>query len=304
MPSESSPQSFDLLAYRFCFRALAAVRFPPGKAANVIRGALGTTIRRVACVPECPGAKVCDRREHCAYARLFEPAAMGAGPSGLADWPRPFVIRARNLDGCVVPAGRPFEFGLHIFDLRAPVLPYFTAAFERLAWEGLGAGRAPAELVRVDPLGPLPDGSGSVHLTLAAGPPISSLRVRFLSPTELKWEGCLVRQPDFCVLFARIRDRIGTLRELYGPGPLEVDFRGLGERANCVRLTRCRLDWERVERRSSKTGQTHPLGGFVGEAEYEGDLAEFLPYLRIAAWTGVGRQTVWGKGHIEVADAR
>ena len=38
------------------------------------------------------------------------------------------------------------------------------------------------------------------------------------------------------------------------------------------------------------------LGGFVGEAEYEGDLTEFVPYLRAAHWTGVGRQTAWGKG--------
>jgi hypothetical protein len=55
-----------------------------------------------------------------------------------------------------------------------------------------------------------------------------------------------------------------------------------------------------VQRRSSKTGQVHSIGGFVGEAEYEGDLAEFVPFLKAAQWTGVGRQTVWGKGEIAV----
>jgi len=35
--------------------------------------------------------------------------------------------------------------------------------------------------------------------------------------------------------------------------------------------------------------------------EYEGDLTEFVPYLRAARWTGVGRQTAWGKGAIEIA---
>jgi hypothetical protein len=39
----------------------------------------------------------------------------------------------------------------------------------------------------------------------------------------------------------------------------------------------------------------------VGSAEYEGDLAEFVPYLRAARWAGVGRQTVWGNGEIEAA---
>ena len=42
------------------------------------------------------------------------------------------------------------------------------------------------------------------------------------------------------------------------------------------------------------------MGGFIGEAEYEGEMAEFVPYLAAARWTGVGRQTVWGHGELEV----
>jgi CRISPR/Cas system endoribonuclease Cas6 (RAMP superfamily) len=60
------------------------------------------------------------------------------------------------------------------------------------------------------------------------------------------------------------------------------------------------LQWPDVDRLSSRTGQRHPLGGFVGEAEYEGELGEFLPYLRLGKWVGVGRQTVWGKGELEL----
>jgi hypothetical protein len=65
-------------------------------------------------------------------------------------------------------------------------------------------------------------------------------------------------------------------------------------------MTSCTLQRIEAERRSGSTGQTHSLGGFIGEAEYEGDLRDFLPYLKAAKWTGVGRQTVWGKGEIEV----
>ena len=99
-------------------------------------------------------------------------------------------------------------------------------------------------------------------------------------------------------LLARIRDRASTLRELYGDGPLAIDFKALGERASLVSITRCELALVAAERVSRGTGQTHPLGGFTGFAEYAGDLAEFVPYLKIARWTGVGRQTVWGKGEI------
>jgi hypothetical protein len=130
---------------------------------------------------------------------------------------------------------------------------------------------------------------------------VTCVRVRFITPTELKNGSQIAARPEFSILACRIRDRISTLRECYGEGSLDIDFRAFGERANLVRMTRCDIRAVSVERRSSRTGQVHGIGGFVGEAEYEGNLAEFLPYLQAAKWTGVGRQTVWGKGEVVVA---
>jgi CRISPR/Cas system endoribonuclease Cas6 (RAMP superfamily) len=140
------------------------------------------------------------------------------------------------------------------------------------------------------------EGQDILRLPLAASGPVQRARVRFLSPTELK----NAPQPEFGPLFSRIRDRISTLRALYGSGPLGVDFKAMGERAAAIRMTRCELQNVDAERVSRGTGQRHSLGGFTGVAEYEGDLAEFIPYLDIAGYTGVGRQTVWGKGEISV----
>ena len=68
-------------------------------------------------------------------------------------------------------------------------------------------------------------------------------------------------------------------------------------------MTRCDLRTTFAERTSGRTGQVHPLGGFVGDVEYVGSLGKFMPYLRAARWTGVGRQTVWGRGEIQVSRA-
>jgi hypothetical protein len=65
-------------------------------------------------------------------------------------------------------------------------------------------------------------------------------------------------------------------------------------------MTRCEVRRQESERLSTRTGQSHSIGGFVGTAEYQGDLTEFLPYLEAARWVGVGRQAVWGKGEIAV----
>jgi hypothetical protein len=203
-----------------------------------------------------------------AYARFFAPKrAAGSGPSGLVDPPRPFVFRMLG----------PLEVGMNLFLTRDPAVDLFTQAMAELGTLGSVAGTEPVRL----PLSVAKDR-------------VCRVRVHFLTPTELKG----AEKPEFGILLARIRDRVSILRELYGDGPLAIDFKAFGERASRVSMTRCELASVAAERSSRATGQRHSLGGFTGVAEYEGDLAEFLPYLEIARWTGVGRQTVWGKGEI------
>jgi len=295
---------FSLVAYRCTFEALEAVSFAPGTAGNAFRGAFGALFRRVA------GAPV--------YASFFEPSS-ASGPSGLANAPRPFVIRAAALEGREIPAGGQFSIDVHVFDLKEPALQYLVAAFTQLAREGIGSRRARVLLRGVHTVDRERNPDACVYqderlqegrpepLVLPLAPdagPVSQVAVRFLTPTELKGAGGIVPEPAFGILFARVRDRISTLRRLYGEGALEIDFRSMAARAGRVRMTASRLEWESYRRRSSRTGQVHPLGGFTGEAWYEGDLAEFTPFLRAAYWTGVGRQTVWGKGAISITTGK
>ncbi len=204
------------------------------------------------------------------YQRFFAPARLRSnGPSGLADPPRPFVFRLLD----------PSRVGMNVFATRDPAFDLFIRAMgdiDAFTIESVSG----TELMQL----PL-----TSHR--AAG---SRLRIRFLTPTVLKGAA----RPDFGILMSRIRDRISTLRELYGSGPLDLDFKAFGDRARRVSMTRCDVTPVTASRTSRATGQRHPLGGFTGICEYEGDLAEFLPYLEIARWTGVGRQTVWGHGEI------
>src|SRR5450432_101289 len=226
--------SFEFYRFRFHFRALDPVHFPAGKSANVVRGAFGMVLR--------------DAVPAAVYQRLFEPgAAQAAGPSGLADWPRPFVLRVAHLDGLTIAPGDSFFLDAHVFDLLQPALAHFRAAFAGFAQTGIGPGRGRAQLERVEQLDVA---DCPVLVTGVPGPPsqacldrdpepIERVAVRFLSPTELKGSGSLAERPEFAILFARLRDRLSTLRALYGAGPLDVDFRAIGERANTIRLIRC-----------------------------------------------------------------
>jgi len=335
--SERPAGRLDVLQLRAHFTPRARLVFP-FSAAVPIRGALGF------CLPE----------------EIFRPHR-DAGPSGLRDAPRPFVLRVRHLDGLTFGAGQSFEIGVNLF---APsLLPVFRSSLQELAASGLGPGRIPLDAGRLDVVEqsfdlaacsentsersrdregavvsgawPLFDIRGSVpgageqalfiiegersagHGEICAGgqaheldplgvtsPPVresfepyKQLEVTFLTPTEIKgWNGCGL--PPFEILAARARDRVSALCTLYGSGEPGLDFRGLAERAREVHTLSGMLSAVRSQRTSSRTGQTHPLSGFTGSVIYEGELSEFVPLLRAACFTGVGRQTVWGHGEI------
>jgi hypothetical protein len=267
---------FRICAQRYQFRALDKVIFPAGKAGNVLRGALG---------------KLLWGSEY--FARFFSPRHEG-GPSGLADPPRPFVFRAAHLDGCAFERGEDFFFDLHIFDLRAPVAEALARVIPELANAGLGLGKSRVEFLA-------DDSAPAIHsVDLRATEPGSEVTVVYRTPVDLK--SAQLSSPSeipFGVLFARVRDRVGTLSSLYGDGPLDIDYKSMGRRADLIRTVQCEIRYRNVSRRSGSTGDTHPIGGFTGMARYEGDLAEFMPYLRAAWWTGVGRHTAWGNGVID-----
>ena len=216
--------TFQVLPVRFQFRAMETVLFPPGKSGNIVRGAFGSIFRRLVCRPQCRDPRTCEIREACPYARVFEPRLASGRPSGLSDWPRPFVFRAHHLDGRSVEPGESFHFDLHLFEVREPWLAHFAHSFEQLAREGLGPGRGRATLTRLS--GTFLDAGPPTPLSLDLSPgatrspnfsSASSLRPN--SRAERPW-----RKP-------RVRDPV---RE--SPGPAEHVARPLRARSTGDRL--------------------------------------------------------------------
>lgn len=274
-----------VLVRRHWFEAKDPIRFPDGKASNTLRGGFGMALRAIA-PPE-------------TYERIFEPKRAGPGvPSGFADPPRPFLFRAAHLDGEIVDKYDDFHFDVHVFGDAADV-DIVTAALDHLFQMGAGVGRGQARLTAI--------ADQSLIIDLHETAPAAEVRVHFLTPTELKHEGRPWTKADFPVLIRRVRDRVWTLLSLYAAaGPAtEADKNLFSELAKEVRLIRSDLELRSTARLSTRSGQTHSLGGIVGQADYAGPLDAFIPYLRAAYYTGVGRHTVWGNGclNLEVLSA-
>jgi len=143
---------------------------------------------------------------------------------------------------------------------------------------------------------------------------VQRVTIRFLNPTFLRADGEVVRRPEFHHFFQRLRDRINALSTFFGDGPLDVDFRGLGERAEKVRTVSTKIEWVERFRTSSKTRQRHELSGFVGECTYDFSApdcqgvnakssSEFLLWLDLGELVHVGKHAAWGNGRYQIIES-
>jgi CRISPR-associated endoribonuclease Cas6 len=157
--------------------------------------------------------------------------------------------------------------------------------------------------------------------------PGKSLCIRFVTPTWIKCDGQIVRQPEFHHLFKRLRDRLNSLSTFYGPGPIDADYKALGELAEKAKTVHSNVRWVERFRTSSKTHQRHELSGFTGSCIYEfpgvayclpsgggpprlnpviseidhaDTFGQVLPWLLAGEICHVGKHAAWGNGWYEI----
>jgi hypothetical protein len=299
-----------LARYRVALQALEPLDVP-AYLGSTLRGAFGHAFRRLCC--PAPSGRPCPIPQQCPYHVVFE-TAPPPGATALSthdEIPRPFVIAAPPAAGAAYAAGAEVVFDLTLVGRARDYLPHFVMTFREV--ERLGRGRRRVSLIRVEAIDPLTNAVQSVYaasenlvkssdlaITLAdceALPcPSGGVRVSFVTQTRLKHARDFVRRPDFHVLFRRLLGRLSSLARFHGGGPLDVDFRGLIERAHDVRLVEDATRWTKWARYSARQDRRMEWTGIVGDARYEGDLRPFWQYLVFGQWTHVGKGATFGLG--------
>ena len=129
-----------------------------------------------------------------------------------------------------------------------------------------------------------------------------ALTLHFLTPTTLKvgstleCDGAIVRRPAFHHILKRLRDRVNALATFYGTGPLDLDFKALGEAAEKVETVDDQTHWVERSRFSRRRDVSHDLSGFSGRVSFRGELGPFLALLRLGEYVHVGKNAVFGNG--------
>jgi hypothetical protein len=329
-----------LLLLRLRIRPKQTLKLPADNKGNTLRGAFGSALRKLVCIPQCRDARQCPLDGVCPYRVTFEPSPPPGADrlSKNQDTPRPFIFRPPLGSETTYRPGDSFDFTLTLLGRAVHYLPYFVLAFREVTREGIGLNRAACELEQVEALAPenagpetWPASPANLQVVydseedLFRQPPSLTLAdwvrprlhqwtdtqrrftISFLTPTYLKFKERAVLKPDFHHLFKRVRDRLNALCTFFGPGPIDADFKALGERAEQVRTVEANVHWRERSRRSSKTGQRHELSGFIGECIYEFPPAEsescnleLLRWIICGEFLHAGRHTAWGNGCFRV----
>jgi hypothetical protein len=281
---------------------------------NVLRGAFGRIFQRQVCDPDCPGAATCLRREDCPYAQIFEPRWPDGASFGMETAPRGFLFRPPLSSDPEFGPHRAVRFELRLFGKGIEYAEHFLRAFRLFSQFGLAdravhlrsvialdwSGRTLASLVADGQ----PTNSRAVPLTLTGffseHIQVSEAAIEFVTPTWLREQGHDLRVPTFSGLVQRVRDRISMLSRIHEKAEWQADFRAIGQLADQAVTVDWDGRWVKPGRTSTRTGQTMPLGGFVGFVHCSGVDAALWPLLQMGQEVHAGRHAVWGQGWFRI----
>ncbi len=108
-------------------------------------------------------------------------------------------------------------------------------------------------------------------------------------------------QLEFHILIRNLLRRISLLSYFHCEKELDIDFKGIIERARDVRVEKSNLTWFDWERYSNRQETTMMLGGFVGSVAFAGEFEPFLPFLLLGEYIHVGKGTSFGLGKYEIS---
>ena len=305
-----------LARYRLHFVADGDVRLPHF-AGSTWRGALGHALKRLVCVTQLPRCAPCALVHVCAHAYVFEtpPPREAEKMRKYPAVPHPFVLNP-PVGVEALATGDSYRLPLTLFGHGNRHLPYLAYALDHAARGGIGRGRAPMRLERVEqeaapgsndwrlvhepggPIEPLP-----ITECAIPAPPTGPLAIELGTPLRLRREGRPVRPEEFrfADLFSNLLRRVSMLTYFHTDHPLETDFAGLTRIAQDVEFVDAALEWRSWSRYSSRQKAPVAMDGLTGRVIVPSEgLEPFWPYLWLGQFVHAGAGTNMGQGRLQI----
>lgn len=318
-------EELRMAQYRFTLQAGEKGLELPVWKASTFRGAFGHVFKRLSCIHPGQDCGTCAALSYCAYTYVFEtrPNQEDVFMGKYDQVPRPYILEVPLDKQTSYDPGDLITVDLWLYGKAIHYAPLFVATFKELGREGIGKGRKPYQLVHVENRDEQAgkhrmiyvDGENEIvhHPVVLSGKDIldkvenetvntsGKIMVFFDTPLRVKWQGKYTDDLQFHLLLRNILRRITGLLQFHHEVKPEWDIRNLLERAERVRLVRKETKWVDYDRYSARQDTKMKMGGVVGWVMYEGEIAEFLPWLRVAEVIHVGKNTAFDLGRVRVS---
>lgn len=335
--TETSLAQLSVGRYRLILQARQACSLP-AFLGSTLRGAFGIALKNTVCVINHRECERCLVASKCIYPYVFEtPAPVDLTLlRGQQQAPHPFILCPPMPDSLLynqpqkmateerwpVKVGQDLAFNLLLMGRAIDYLPYIIYTVSQMAERGLGVDRARFELTNVSMLD-VNDQPISIYakgeLAAVAQPSHSlaeivaahqrqpdqsdKLTLRFITPARIRVEGDLQTKFSFSLLVRSLLRRWSLLTALYGQNPLQLNFGEIIAQAEAITIAQSQLHWWDVSRYSNRQQAKLKIGGFIGEITYQGDIAPFVPLVRVGEWLHIGSGTSFGLGKYQIVAA-
>ncbi len=299
---------FNLAKFNFVLKLEEPAVLPEYKG-STLRGGFGVTLKKLCCFQRKKICSECLLREKCFYSITFEsfPFKINKNYSIIKEIPRPFVLEPPLEKKTQYSKFEELIFSLILFGKAVGYLPYIIYTFIELGKIGIGKKRTKFTLKEVrdfkDNL--IYDSISETMRNIDSSfcceikefnKTISTLKLTFLTPTRIKYNGHYTDNPEFHIIIRALLRRISALLYFYCDQELKVDFKYLILKSKNVKIIKNETKWVDWERYSSRQNTKMKLGGFIGEVVYEGEFKDFLGLLQIGEYTHIGKNCTFGLG--------
>ena len=311
-------ETFKFAKFRFYLHPLEKIYLPRYKG-SALRGGFGNIFKKTVCMNNRRECNECILQEKCVYSYIFETPL----PQNLLEKskfkikrpPHPYVFEPPIVSQMEYAPGEELIFNLILIGRGIEYLPYFIFIFEELGKRGIGKGKGKYKLTGVDneegeriyESGKLSDNFKISSLqdiinecNFREKVNHKQIKIKFLTPVRIILGGELTTKLDFNLFITNLLRRISWLSIVHCNEELEFDYKRFIAYTNGVKTKARNVEWYDWERYSSRQDTRMKLGGFMGNITFEGDLEEFLPFIKLGEYIHIGKQTSFGLGKYEI----
>lgn len=259
---------------------------PPLFTGSMFRGAFGSALKKVVCINPKYRCEGCFAKDNCIYFDFYE---------------QKNIPHQYRFDIKINPEN--FNFSLYLFEEACEKLPYILSALHQmLTQNGLGADRDKFEIENIECNGITVYENGEFKLSEIEPEEftVSSFeqrfKLRFATPLRMKYRGrLLASKPPLELLLVSILNRLNEIKDL---PKIKLPFEP------SYREKRSNIYFKDMTRYSNRQKTKMQIGGIMGEIEYSQCDEKSYQLLKLGEIIGVGKQTVFGLGKIEIEEIK